>query len=136
MEYFLLDGTIRSYDKANEAPVTNQSTQQVTEQVDTPKPSGLFSSIPFTISYIVFIIILFYFMAIRPQRKRDKQLKELQNEIKLGDWVLLDSGIYGKVAGISETIYTIEFGTNKGVLIPVLKSRIVAKGEPNFNVHE
>lgn len=135
MEYFLLDGTIRSYDKANEAPVTNQSTQQVTEQVTTPKPSGLFS-IAGMVLYFVIIIALFYFMAIRPQKKRDKQLKELQNEIKLGDWVLLDSGIYGKVAGISEAIYTIEFGTNKGVLIPVLKSRIVAKGEPNFNVPE
>ena len=57
---------------------------------------------------------------------------ELQSEIKIGDWVLLDSGIYGKVTDIADQVFIIEFGTNKGVLIPVLKQRVVSKGEPNL----
>ncbi len=135
MNYFLLDGTIRSYDKTGEA---TQSTNQAGTQVPSAAPAapsqvGIFGSVSGIVIYFVIIIAAFYFLAIRPQKKREKQLKQLQNDIKLGDWVLIDSGMYGKVAGISESIYTIEFGTNKGVLIPILKSRIVSKGEPSFN---
>lgn len=135
MNYFLLDGTIRSYDKTGEA---TQSTNQASTQVPSDTPAtqsqvGVFDSVSGIVIYFVIIIAAFYFLAIRPQKKREKQLKQLQNDIKLGDWVLIDSGMYGKVAGISESIYTIEFGTNKGVLIPILKSRIISKGEPSFN---
>ena len=95
---------------------------------------GFFSTPMGIIVYIIAIIAIFYFIGIRPQRKREKKLNELQSEIKIGDWVLLDSGIYGKVTDISDRVFTIEFGTNKGVLIPVLRQRVISKGEPDFSV--
>lgn len=129
MNYFLLDGVIRSQnalEKSGEAVSSGVSSAATSS-------TGLFGTIPGIILYFVVIIAFFYFIAIRPQKKREKQLKNLQDEIKLGDWVLLDSGMYGKVAGISETVFTLEFGTNKSILIPVLKQRVVAKSEPNFS---
>lgn len=84
------------------------------------------------ILYIVFIMAIFYFIGIRPQKKREKKMLELQSEIKIGDWVLLDSGLYGKVTDIADQVFIVEFGTNKGVLIPVVKQRVVGKGEPNL----
>lgn len=93
---------------------------------------GFFGTLPGIIVYIIFIVLIFYFIGIRPQKKREKKMIELQSEIKIGDWVLLDSGIYGKVTDIADQVFIIEFGTNKGVLIPVLKQRVVSKGEPNL----
>ena len=136
MDYFLLDGTIRSYDKAGEQSqgATQTQTGEIPAQAPQgqPSPAGGFGIMGMVV-YFAIIIAAFYFLAIRPQKKREKQLKQLQDDIKLGDWVLIDSGMYGKVAGISDGVYTIEFGTNKGVLIPVLKSRIVSKGQPSFD---
>lgn len=134
MNYFLLDGVIRSQgdlQKAGEA-VTTAGTEAA-NAATSGGGLGFLATLPGMILYFVVIIGLFYFFGIRPQKKREKALKSLQDEIKLGDWVLLDSGMYGKVAGISENVFTIEFGTNKGVLIPVLKQRVVSKSEPNFS---
>ncbi|WP_317367954.1 preprotein translocase subunit YajC [uncultured Tyzzerella sp.] len=105
---------------------------QATAPTTPPGGLGFFATLPGIIIYIVFIVLIFYFIGIRPQKKREKKMIELQSEIKIGDWVLLDSGIYGKVTDIADQVFIIEFGTNKGVLIPVLKQRVVSKGEPNL----
>jgi len=84
--------------------------------------------------YIVGLIALFYFFAIRPQKKREKELSNIQNAIKVGDWVMTSSGFYGKVVDIADQVFVVEFGTNKGVKIPVRKSEIIGNKEPNLMV--
>lgn len=108
---------------------------QATEVASNTASSGVgFFATPLgLIVYIAFIVLLFYFIGIRPQKKREKKMIELQSQIKVGDWVLLDSGMYGKVADVSDQLFTIEFGSNKTVLVPVVKQRVIAKGEPNFS---
>ena len=54
-------------------------------------------------------------------------MEELRNEISVGDTVMLNSGLFGKVADITAECFVIEFGTNKGVKIPVLKTRGICK---------
>ena len=131
MNYFLLDGVIRSQSVLDKA---GENASSAGEAASGAASTGMMGGgIGFTVIYFVIIIVVFYFFAIKPQRKKEKQLRALQDEIKVGDWVLIDSGMYGKVSGVSENVFTIEFGTNKGVLIPVLKQRIVAKAEPNFS---
>lgn len=132
MNYFLLDGVIRSQS------VLEKSSEAVSEISKTTVKTGggsmgFLSTVPGIIIYFIVIIAIFYFLAIRPQKKREKQLSAVRNEIKAGDYVLLDSGIYGKVASISDNVFIIEFGTNKGVLIPVLKQRVVSIEEPNIS---
>ena len=84
------------------------------------------------IIYILGLVALFYFFAIRPQKKREKELKTMQEGIKLGDWVMTSSGFYGRVVDITDQVFMVEFGTNKSVCIPVKKSEIMGNKEPNL----
>ena len=54
------------------------------------------------------MIAIFYFLIIRPQRKRDKQAKTMMESIKVGDEVLCNSGIYGKIVRIKDDTFFIE----------------------------
>ena len=84
------------------------------------------------ILYFVGMIALMYFIMYRPQKKREKEMKEMQSSIKTGDWVMTSSGFYGKVADICDQVFIIEFGMNKGVRVPVAKSEVIGNKEPNI----
>ena len=78
------------------------------------------------ILYIAALALVFYFFAVRPQKKRAAQLKEIQQGIKVGDEVMTSSGFYGKVVELQgDDVAVVEFGTNRGVRIPVTKSEII-----------
>lgn len=95
---------------------------------------GLFSTGTMgMIIYVIALVAIFYFLAIRPSRKRDKQLKDMQAAIQVGDDVVTSSGLYGKVVEISDDVITVEFGTNRGVRIPVKKSEILGNKAPNVS---
>jgi len=61
---------------------------------------------------IIFLII-FYFLLIRPQQKRDKAIKEMRNSLKTGDNVVTIGGVVGKIVKIFEDEVTIEIGSDK-----------------------
>ena len=82
----------------------------------------------------VAIFAVFYFFTIRPQSKRDKKMKEMQSSIKTGDNVLTTSGFFGKVADVGDDCFIVEFGTNRGIRIPVRKSDIVGIQAPKLTV--
>ncbi len=86
--------------------------------------------------YIIVIFVAMYFMSIRPQKKRQKELEEMRNKIKPGDSVLCNTGMYGKVVDITAECYIVEFGMNKGVRVPVVKSEIALVKEPNLSNKE
>lgn len=56
---------------------------------------------------------VFYLFLIRPQQKKDKQVKEMRNSAKVGDEILTIGGIYGKIVKIKDEIVTIEVGADK-----------------------
>lgn len=64
------------------------------------------------IPYVV-IFGVFYFLVIRPQRKKDKETKAMLNSLKVGDEILTIGGIYGKIINIKDDILTIEVGADK-----------------------
>ena len=80
------------------------------------------------------IIGLMWFILIRPQKKQQKQVEEMQNSVKVGDSILLNSGMYGKVMDIIGDTLVVEFGLNKSIRIPVLKSTVAKVAEPNLTV--
>lgn len=82
--------------------------------------------------YVVVIFGAMYFFSIRPQKKKKAEMEQMRNDIKPGDTVLLDTGFFGKIVDVTAECYIIEFGTNKGVRIPVLKQAVYAKKEPNL----
>lgn len=113
---------------------TNAGTQVAADaNANSSAPSG-FMGIGGIALYIVGLIALFYFFAIRPQKKKEKELTNIQNGIQVGDWVMTSSGFYGKVVDIADQVFVVEFGVNKGVKIPVRKSEIIGNKEPNLTV--
>ncbi len=82
------------------------------------------SSIGVILLYVV-IIAAFYFIAIRPQRKKEKEHQALINAVAVGDSILTTSGFYGVVIDMTDEIVIVEFGSNKNCRIPMQKSAIV-----------
>ncbi len=72
------------------------------------------------------IIAAFYFIAIRPNKKREREHAALMNSVSVGDSILTTSGFYGVVIDIpSDDVIIVEFGSNKNCRIPMQKSAIV-----------
>lgn len=61
---------------------------------------------------VVFLGI-FYFLLIRPQQKKNKQIQEMRNNIKIGDEITTIGGIQGKITKIKDDLLTIEVGADK-----------------------
>ena len=80
---------------------------------------------------LVALVVLFYFLMIRPQQRRMKQHQQMLAAIKRGDTVVLSSGVIGKVVRIEEKEVGVEIAT--GVTVKVRKgmiSDVSARGEP------
>ena len=59
---------------------------------------------------LILIIVVFYFLLIRPQRKRDKETKAMLDALKVGDKVVTIGGICGKISKIKDSYVFIETG--------------------------
>ena len=59
---------------------------------------------------LVLMGLVFYFMLIRPQRKKDKKVKEMLNNLKHGDRVTTIGGIYGTIVNIKDETITLAIG--------------------------
>ena len=63
---------------------------------------------------LVLMGLVFYFMLIRPQRKKDKKVKEMLNNLKHGDRITTIGGIYGTIVGIKDDTVTLAVGQKGG----------------------
>lgn len=75
--------------------------------------------------YVVIIIGFMYFLAIKPQKKQEKNQKALMESVEIGDSILTTSGFYGMVIDVTEDTVIVEFGGNKNCRIPMQKTAIV-----------
>lgn len=71
------------------------------------------------------IIGIFWFFAIRPQKKQQKDHDSLIATLEVGDSILTTSGFYGVVIDITDDVVVVEFGNNKNCRIPMKKDNIV-----------
>lgn len=62
---------------------------------------------------LILIFVLFWFILIRPQRNRQRQMMQMQRELTVGQQVVTTSGLYGTVVGLDEDSVTLE--TSPGV---------------------
>ena len=72
---------------------------------------------------LLLIIVVFYFFMIRPQMKKQKDLKSYRDSLQKGDKVVTTGGIYGKIVGISDN--TVEVEIANGITIKVDKYAIL-----------
>ena len=73
---------------------------------------------------LVLIFVVFYFLLIRPQSKRQKEHKELVAGLQAGDEVTTAGGLLGKVTDVKENFVKIEIATN--VVVTVQKHTVSA----------
>lgn len=69
------------------------------------------SMYPFIMMLVVFAF--FYFFAVRPQKKREKQINAMREALRVGDRVTTIGGIRGKVVKLGDEYLTIETGNKK-----------------------
>lgn len=129
----LITGTITQPPAAGE--VATQAVNAATNAAGaTGAAGGGFMGIVSFILYMVFIVGVMWVLVIRPQKKREKKLKETITNIRPGDSILTNAGFYGKVVDVTEGCFVVEFGTNRGIRIPVEKSEVAGIKEPNLTV--
>ena len=80
-----------------------------------------------SILMIVLIFVVFYFFMIRPQSKRQKEIRKFQDSLESGSKVITSGGIYGKVKEVKDNVVVVEVADN--VRIKVAKSMVYASPE-------
>lgn len=66
---------------------------------------------------LILIFVVFYFVLIRPQRKKDKEAKAMLDNLKVGDRICTIGGIYGTIVKIKDDVLTVEVGEQKTQLV-------------------
>ena len=66
----------------------------------------------FQILFLVGLFVLFYFIAIRPQRKRQKEHQSLVSGLSKGDEIVMTSGLLGKITKVEEDYITVQAANN------------------------
>lgn len=87
-------------------------------------PSALTSLVP-----IIFMIVVMYFLIIRPQAKKQKSHHAFLANMKRGDQVVTSSGILGTIEGITDQFVTLEIAPD--VRIKIMKAQIATAFNPS-----
>lgn len=56
---------------------------------------------------------IFYFLLIRPQQKKNKNIQKMRSSLKVGDNIVTIGGIHGKILNVKDEVLTIEVGADK-----------------------
>ena len=81
---------------------------------------------------LVAILALFWFMVVRPQRRRQQEVTALQNSIEVGQQVMMSSGIYGTVRTVTDDTARLEIAP--GTEIQIARAAIARVVEPDHGV--
>lgn len=77
----------------------------------------------------ILLIVIFYFLLIRPQTKRAKEHRQMVSELSKGDEVITQGGLLGRITDVGETFISLEIAD--GVQVKVQKNaaaQVVPKG--------
>jgi len=78
---------------------------------------------------MVAIVIVFYFLLIRPQQKRAKETRAMLDALQKGDEVITAGGIVGKIAKLNEQYATVEIAPNVEISVQrAAISQLLPKG--------
>lgn len=84
----------------------------------------------FMFVWLGIMIAIFYFMLIRPQKKREQERRNMINAVKTGDRVVVCGGMMGVVANVKDTVLVVKIADN--VKIEVIRgavAQVLEKGE-------
>ena len=66
---------------------------------------------------LILMFVVFYFFLIRPQKKKDKKVKDMLAALKPGDRICTIGGIYGTIVKIKDDVLTVEVGEQKTQMV-------------------
>ncbi|ABP65919.1 preprotein translocase, YajC subunit [Caldicellulosiruptor saccharolyticus DSM 8903] len=105
-----------------------------TQSSSNQAPAGATWVVVFTqlILPLILMFAIFYIFIILPQRRREKQFRDMINSLIVGDEIVTNGGIVGKIVNIKDDILTIEVGADR-VKLKVYKwavKEVLKKAEP------
>ena len=100
-----------------------QAEGQSPEQVPNPM-SGCIETLPF----LLVIVLIFWFMVIRPQKKQQVEQQRFLDRLKEGDRIITSSGIFGRIVTLDGEVAVIDVGDR--TRIRFLRTQI-ARSQPN-----
>ena len=80
---------------------------------DTTSTAGTTASLLSMILPFALVILVMYFLMIRPQKKKDKQLQDMGSALEIGDSVTTIGGIVGRVVALKDDTVVLETGTER-----------------------
>lgn len=81
-------------------------------QTAAQSPNALMQFLPLGV-----LVVLFYFMLIRPQMKRSREAKDMLSKLAKGDEVITSGGVAGRITEIGEVFVTLEVAANTGIKV-------------------
>ena len=97
---------------AETAGVVNDAAS-ATGDAAVPQSSGIIEMVVMMVA----MIAIFYFLLIRPQRKKDKAVKKMLDALKPGDRICTIGGLYGTVSSIKDQDVTITLGAQQNTVV-------------------
>jgi preprotein translocase subunit YajC len=91
-----------------------------------------------TLIFIALLVAAFYFLILRPQRKRQQAIQQTMNALSAGDRVMLASGLFGTVVsvGSKQVLLEISPGAELTVLKQAISRIVTAEDEDNLEEEE
>ncbi|HWS42049.1 MAG TPA: preprotein translocase subunit YajC [Pseudoflavonifractor sp.] len=80
-----------------------------------------------SIAMLVVLVVVFYFMLIRPESKRKKEAAKMRSELAVSDFITTIGGIMGTICAVKEDSIVIETGADR-VRIELAKWAVSSKG--------
>ena len=86
---------------------------------------------------IVLLFVVMYFLMIRPQKKKDKQIQDMRKSLQVGDEIITIGGICGKIVKTKEESFIIQVGADK-VKFEMMRWAVssVTKASPRYDVDD
>ena len=81
------------------------------------------------LGFLVFMFVVFYFLIIRPQRKRQQEQQAILSALKPGDRIITIGGIYGQIESMTDESLVIK--VESGITLRIARQAVAYKqGEP------
>jgi len=93
------------------------------------QPAMQSGSLSATLTQLALILLIFYFLLVRPQQKKIKEHNNLVDNLKIGDRVITNGGLYGKVAKTNGMEITLEVAENIKVVVDRMAIATLAVAE-------
>jgi len=79
-----------------------------------------------TFAPLILMFVVMYFLMIRPQQKRQKELKSMMDALAKGDEVITAGGLLGRVTKVTDTYVHVEVSQSNGTEVVVQKNAVTA----------